>query len=370
MSMKNWLCAVAVVLALGRAALAAMDANTAANIRDIQLLKAQLIAAKAFSNLSTSDGTARATKLSDTVTFKGYSGVTASAIGKVFRLSTPSLQSKALQSQYSSHRAAQWSTLGTAAFTAAAAYDPAGAAAAVTTSTIGAVPTSRTVAGHALTSNVTITASDVGALASGGTAVNASSLGGTAAATVVAGAAAGATALQSLPTATSSVLGGVKPDGTSILNKAGVLSATAASVGALASGGTAADSSKLNGQSASYYAHIASPEFTTSAKIGTTANNIASLYFGITGGTNYWTFAYNDATGHLSLSSTYHLLLGSATDNSSGAKLQITGGLSVNGTNTVYYCNGGANDTMIARTNTNALMCPGGTWIATSLKVD
>ena len=34
----------------------------------------------------------------------------------------------------------------------------------------------------------------------------------------------------SLPTATTSVLGGVKPDGTSILNTAGVLSATAASV--------------------------------------------------------------------------------------------------------------------------------------------
>lgn len=42
-----------------------------------------------------------------------------------------------------------------------------------------------------------------------------------------------------LPTATSSVLGGVKPDGTSILNTAGAISATAASVGALASGGTA-----------------------------------------------------------------------------------------------------------------------------------
>ena len=37
-----------------------------------------------------------------------------------------------------------------------------------------------------------------------------------------------------LPTATNSVLGGVKPDGTSILNTAGVISATAASVGAAA----------------------------------------------------------------------------------------------------------------------------------------
>ena len=194
--MKNWICVVAVVLALGRVALAAMDANTAANIRDIQLLKPQLASAKSFSNLSTSVGTARATKLGDTVTFKGYSGVTASVIGKVFRLSTPSLQSKALQSQYSSHRAAQWSTLGTAAFTAAAAYDPAGAAASVTATTIGAVPTSRTVNGYDLSANRSLTAANVGALAAGGTAVNSSALGGTAAATVVSGAAAGATAVQ------------------------------------------------------------------------------------------------------------------------------------------------------------------------------
>jgi hypothetical protein len=40
------------------------------------------------------------------------------------------------------------------------------------------------------------------------------------------------TAPYSLPTATSSVLGGVKPDGTSILNTAGVISATPASIGA------------------------------------------------------------------------------------------------------------------------------------------
>ena len=41
--------------------------------------------------------------------------------------------------------------------------DPAGAAAAVSTTSIGAVPTSRTVNGHALSSNVTVTAADVGA---------------------------------------------------------------------------------------------------------------------------------------------------------------------------------------------------------------
>ena len=42
----------------------------------------------------------------------------------------------------------------------------------------------------------------------------------------------------SLPTATNTVLGGVKPDGTSILNTAGVISATASSVGAAAVGST------------------------------------------------------------------------------------------------------------------------------------
>ena len=57
-----------------------------------------------------------------------------------------------------------------------------------------------------------------------------------------------------LPAATSSVLGGVKPDGTSILNAAGVISATAASVGALATGGTAANSAQLGGVAAANYA--------------------------------------------------------------------------------------------------------------------
>lgn len=48
--------------------------------------------------------------------------------------------------------------------------DPAGSAAAITLSGLGGVPTSRTVAGHALTGNVTITASDVGADAAGAAA--------------------------------------------------------------------------------------------------------------------------------------------------------------------------------------------------------
>ena len=62
-----------------------------------------------------------------------------------------------------------------------------------------------------------------------------------------------------LPTATSSILGGVKPDGTSILNTAGAISATAASVGALASGGTAVNSAELGGQLPSYYYPASNP---------------------------------------------------------------------------------------------------------------
>jgi hypothetical protein len=50
--------------------------------------------------------------------------------------------------------------LGTAAFTASTAYDVVGAAAAVTTTSLGAVPTTTTVNGHALSSNVTVTSAD------------------------------------------------------------------------------------------------------------------------------------------------------------------------------------------------------------------
>lgn len=52
--------------------------------------------------------------------------------------------------------------LGTAATHAATDFDPAGAAAAITLAGLGGVPTTRTVNGHALSANVTVTASDVG----------------------------------------------------------------------------------------------------------------------------------------------------------------------------------------------------------------
>lgn len=62
----------------------------------------------------------------------------------------------------SSLTSAAGGTFGTAAFTNSTAYDPAGAAAAITLSTLGGVPTTRTVNGHALSSNVTVSAGDVG----------------------------------------------------------------------------------------------------------------------------------------------------------------------------------------------------------------
>jgi collagen type VII alpha len=101
---------------------------------------------------------------------------------------------------YSTARAAQWNTLGTAAFTASTAYATAaqgvtngnthdhsgGDGAQIAYSSLSAPPTLGTIADNA----------EGDFLAVGATAYNSDRLGGTAAATVVAGAAAGATALQ------------------------------------------------------------------------------------------------------------------------------------------------------------------------------
>jgi hypothetical protein len=100
-----------------------------------------------------------------------------------------------------------------------------------------------------------------------------------------------------LPVATSSVLGGVMPDGTSILNAAGVISATAASVGALPSGGTAANASQLLG------ATWASP-----AAIGSTAPNIGAFtYLSATQGVGVGTTAGNLGVGMTAASTSARL---------------------------------------------------------------
>jgi hypothetical protein len=61
-----------------------------------------------------------------------------------------------------------------------------------------------------------------------------------------------------------------------------------------------------------------------------------------------------------------NVLVGTLTDN--GNKMQIVGTLSVNGTNIVYYCNGGTNAGLLGRGNAGP--CPSGAWVATSLKID
>ena len=111
-------------------------------------------------NVSGNAGTA--TKLATAraingVSFDGTAAITVPAAAGTLTGST--LASGVTASSLTS---AAGGTFGTAAFTAASAYDPAGAAAAITLSGLGGVPTTRTVNGHALSSDVTVTASDLG----------------------------------------------------------------------------------------------------------------------------------------------------------------------------------------------------------------
>ena len=105
-------------------------------------------------------GTATALQTARTingVSFDGTANITVPAAAGTLTGST--LASGVTASSLTS---AAGGTFGTAAFTAATAYDPAGAAAAITLAGLGGVPTSRTVNGHALSSNISVTASDVG----------------------------------------------------------------------------------------------------------------------------------------------------------------------------------------------------------------
>lgn len=89
--MKNWFIAVILSITIASSAAAVMDANTAANIRDIAALKARLTSTTSFSNMSTASGSARATKLGDTVGLVGYAGVVISGSGKTLTIGIPSL---------------------------------------------------------------------------------------------------------------------------------------------------------------------------------------------------------------------------------------------------------------------------------------
>ena len=110
-------------------------------------------------NVSGNAGTA--TKLATAraingVSFDGTANITVPAAAGTLTGST--LASGVTASSLTS---AAGGTFGTAAFTAATAYDPAGAAAAITLAGLGGVPTTRTVNGHALSGNVAVTPADL-----------------------------------------------------------------------------------------------------------------------------------------------------------------------------------------------------------------
>ena len=131
------------------------------------------------------------------------------------------------------------------------------------------------------------------------------------------GISAGATA-YTLPTATASVLGGVKPDGTSILNSAGVLSATAASVGADVAGAAATVNTALG----THTARTDNPHSVTAAQVLPAQTTNGGKYLTTDGSTASWsTVSATDAT---KLPLTGGTLTGPIVGNAaSGAKLAI-----------------------------------------------
>ena len=115
-----------------------------------------------------------------------------------------------------------------------------------------------------------------------------------------------------LPVATSGTLGGVKPDGTSILNASGVISATAASVGALAATAQAADSAKLGGEAAASYARLASPTFTGTvtapAFAGALTGNVTGNVSGTAGGLSSTLSVASGGTGQTTAAAAFNAL--------------------------------------------------------------
>lgn len=94
-------------------------------------------------------------------------------------------------------------------------------------------------------------------------------------------------------------------------------------------------------------------------------------------GSTTWSFYTDDATGGFWLrdeTSVTHPFKAQAGAPEGTLILNSAGTVQINnGTNTVYYCSGssgGTYDGNLARGNSNAGACAGGTWIATSLKVD
>jgi hypothetical protein len=121
------------------------------------------------------------------------------------------------------------------------------------------------------------------------------------------------TAPYSLPTATSSVLGGVKPDGTSILNTAGVISATPASIGAQVNLGATQTGAIGASGTATFPGTVAAGTITptTIGSNGVLLNGVPALqsqaslnnYYSGGAGNLTGTGAYNSAHGYNALSS-------------------------------------------------------------------
>jgi hypothetical protein len=119
------------------------------------------------------------------------------------------------------------------------------------------------------------------------------------------------TAPYSLPTATSSVLGGVKPDGTSILNTAGVISATPASIGAQVNLGATQTGAIGASGTATFPGTVAAGTITptTIGSNGVLLNGVPALqsqaslnnYYSGGAGNLTGTGAYNSAQGYQAL---------------------------------------------------------------------
>lgn len=84
------------------------------------------------------------------------------------------------------------------------------------------------------------------------------------------------TSTFTLPVATSSILGGVKPDGTTISNTAGAISVNTASLSIGGNAATATNASQLGGVAAASYAQLAGPTFTGTVTIPYTAPNTST----------------------------------------------------------------------------------------------